>query len=125
MTDLIERPDGDASLEAAEGISVEPITQWDLFINRLRRHRLAMASAWFLLFVVFMSFVVGPVFSCPEGDTFCGAYKASTPALVGAFETNRNSIGIRDNKAMTGIGGYLSELAYYPLAAAGTFYQFL
>jgi peptide/nickel transport system permease protein len=35
-------------IAAAEGISVEPITQWDLFSTRLRRHRLAMVATIFL-----------------------------------------------------------------------------
>ncbi|MCJ7780857.1 MAG: hypothetical protein MUQ27_08515, partial [Acidimicrobiia bacterium] len=32
-------------LTETEGMAVEPITQWDLFWTRLRRHRLAMVSA--------------------------------------------------------------------------------
>jgi peptide/nickel transport system permease protein len=36
----------------AEGMSVEPITQWDLFSTRLRRHRLAMLATVFLLFLL-------------------------------------------------------------------------
>lgn len=36
----------------AEGISVEPITQWDLFWARLRRHRLAMIATVFLVVLV-------------------------------------------------------------------------
>ena len=47
MTDLVDRPGGGTSDEA-EGLAVEPITQWDLFTARLRRHRLAMASVVFL-----------------------------------------------------------------------------
>jgi len=82
MTDTVERPD-DAGLDAAEGISVEPITQWDLFINRLRRHRPAMVSAWFLAAVMFVSFVAGPIITCPKGITQpeCGSYEASSLAL--------------------------------------------
>ena len=36
----------------AEGLSVEPITQWDLFWARLRRHRLAMVATVFLTLLV-------------------------------------------------------------------------
>jgi peptide/nickel transport system permease protein len=36
----------------AEGISVEPVTQWDLFWARLRRHRLAMVAVVFLTILV-------------------------------------------------------------------------
>ncbi len=36
----------------AEGMSVEPVTQWDLFSTRLRRHRLAMTAAVYLTFLV-------------------------------------------------------------------------
>ncbi len=39
-------------LDEAEGISVEPITQWDLFSTRLRRHRLAMLATFFVAFIV-------------------------------------------------------------------------
>jgi peptide/nickel transport system permease protein len=42
------RPIAGVALAEAEGIAVEPITQWDLFSTRLRRHRLAMASSIFL-----------------------------------------------------------------------------
>ena len=37
-----------APSDESEGISVEPVTQWDLFWARLRRHRLAMISSVFL-----------------------------------------------------------------------------
>ena len=36
----------------AEGISVEPVTQWDLFWARLRRHRLATVAVVFLPILV-------------------------------------------------------------------------
>lgn len=85
MTDTVERPDGEAALDATEGISVEPVTQWDLFIARLRRHRLAMISAWFLAFVMFVSFFAGPLITCPQSEPYCGNYKASTLALFIGF----------------------------------------
>ena len=40
------------SIDEAEGMAVEPITQWDLFSTRLRRHRLAMVATIFLGFLV-------------------------------------------------------------------------
>ncbi|MFH1104535.1 MAG: ABC transporter permease [Actinomycetota bacterium] len=43
------------SLDLAEGISVEPLTQWKLFRTRFVRHRLAMAS------VVVLGIIVGAV----------------------------------------------------------------
>lgn len=45
------------SLDEAEGISHEPVTQWDLFSTRLRRHRLAMIATIFLilLFIVVLA----------------------------------------------------------------------
>ncbi|MGI9585729.1 MAG: ABC transporter permease [Acidimicrobiia bacterium] len=46
-TALVEESRG-ALTGDAEGISVEPITQWDLFWARLRRHRLAMIATVFL-----------------------------------------------------------------------------
>lgn len=36
----------------AEGIGVEPVTQWDLFSTRLRRHRLAMIATIFLILLL-------------------------------------------------------------------------
>ncbi len=54
MTDIeynLESEEPELALEA-EGLSVEPITQWDLFSARLRRHRLAMLSALFLALLV-------------------------------------------------------------------------
>lgn len=42
----------DVDLAAAEGLAVEPITQWDLFSTRLRRHRLAMVATVFMGFLV-------------------------------------------------------------------------
>ena len=48
----VEEPDQSLTLEAAEGMAVEPITQWDLFWTRLRRHRLAMLSAGVLVILV-------------------------------------------------------------------------
>ncbi|HEX9978461.1 MAG TPA: ABC transporter permease [Acidimicrobiia bacterium] len=45
----------DRSLDLAEGISVEPLTQWRLFRTRFVRHRLAMVS------VVVLGIIVGAV----------------------------------------------------------------
>jgi peptide/nickel transport system permease protein len=39
-------------LDQAEGMSVEPVTQWKLFWTRFRRHRLAMVSAVVLTLIV-------------------------------------------------------------------------
>jgi peptide/nickel transport system permease protein len=44
-----------AALDAAEGMAVEPITQWQLFWSRFTRHRLAMASGMALLVIVFLA----------------------------------------------------------------------
>ncbi len=57
MTDLDTRPPeppgGPLILsDEAEGIAVEPITQWKLFWSRFRRHRLAMISALVLTIIV-------------------------------------------------------------------------
>lgn len=38
--------------DEALGLAVEPVTQWDLFSSRLRRHRLAMISTVFLLLLM-------------------------------------------------------------------------
>lgn len=52
-----EAPPSPVALEEAEGISVEPITQWDLFSARLRRHRLAMLATIFLAGLVLIVLV--------------------------------------------------------------------
>ncbi len=70
MTDLMSRPEGGAN-DDAEGMAVEPITQWDLFIARLRRHRLAMLSTIFLFVVIVISFIIGPLLSCDKGAVEC------------------------------------------------------
>ena len=53
MTDPSTEPSAAAvDLAEAEGMAIEPITQWDLFSTRLRRHRLAMAATVFLGFLI-------------------------------------------------------------------------
>ncbi len=50
MTD--NQPDGSLTTDeiaATEGMAIEPVTQWNLFSTRLRRHKLAMISTVFLL----------------------------------------------------------------------------
>ncbi len=66
--------DGHSELiDSLEGIAVEPITQWDLFWTRLRRHRLAMISAGFLLVIVLIA-LAAPLMTCAAGveNQFCG-----------------------------------------------------
>jgi len=48
-----------ALLDEAEGMSVEPVTQWKLFWTRFRRHRLAMFSLIVLLIIV-MAAILAP-----------------------------------------------------------------
>jgi peptide/nickel transport system permease protein len=62
----------EAVLDAAEGISVEPITQWDLFVTRLRRHQLATIAFFYMSFVGFVA-LMAPLFTCEKNDTFCGS----------------------------------------------------
>ena len=71
MTDLQNRSGDPGGDDAAEGLAVEPITQWDLFTARMRRHRLAMLSTVFLFVVVFISFVAAPLLKCDKGATEC------------------------------------------------------
>ncbi len=53
MTDPSNEPSTVAvDIAEAEGMAIEPITQWDLFSTRLRRHRLAMVATVFLGFLV-------------------------------------------------------------------------
>jgi len=60
MTDTTKHPPGIedgssvdyAALDEAEGLAVEPVTQWKLFWGRFTRHRLAMVSAGILLFMI-------------------------------------------------------------------------
>jgi peptide/nickel transport system permease protein len=81
MTEL--GPAGENALEAAEGISAEPITQWDLFVSRLRRHRIAMYASFYLGFVAFVA-LMAPLFTCPKDETFCGRgpIEMSFPTLL-------------------------------------------
>ncbi len=60
-------------IDAVEGLAIEPVTQWDLFWSRLRRHRFAMLSAGFLVVVTIIA-LAAPLFTCPPGDAnqFCG-----------------------------------------------------
>ncbi len=69
-----DQPHGLRELEAREGISVEPVTQWDLFWTRLRRHRLAMISAVFLAGMILIA-ILAPLITCPAGreNQYCGA----------------------------------------------------
>ena len=62
MTDRNPPPgDGYTALDAAEGLTVEPVTQWQLFRTRFVRHRLAMLAAIvlgiILLLAVFADFL--------------------------------------------------------------------
>jgi peptide/nickel transport system permease protein len=50
MTDLEPKPSYTA-LDLAEGMAVEPLTQWKLFTRRLRSHRLAMVAVFVLAFI--------------------------------------------------------------------------
>ena len=47
-----EEPGESPFLGETEGMAIEPITQWDMFWTRLRRHRLAMISAGVMVFLV-------------------------------------------------------------------------
>jgi peptide/nickel transport system permease protein len=69
MTD--REPAGEAALDVAEGISAEPITQWDLFVTRLRRHRLATIAFFYMSFIAYVA-LMAPLFTCEKNDTFCG-----------------------------------------------------
>ena len=59
MTDRPLPPESDAAmlraLDEAEGMSVEPITQWKLFRVRFARHRLAMLASGLLLVLVVLA----------------------------------------------------------------------
>ncbi len=58
--------------DVAEGISAEPITQWDLFVTRLRRHRLATIAFFYMSFIGFAA-LTAPLYTCAKNDTFCGS----------------------------------------------------
>lgn len=65
-------PSDELVLDAAEGISAEPITQWDLFVTRLRRHRLAMIAFFYMAFIAYVA-LMAPLFTCEKGDIQCGS----------------------------------------------------
>ena len=64
-------PSDELALDSAEGISAEPITQWDLFSTRLRRHRMATIAFFYMSFIGFVA-LMAPLFTCEKNDTFCG-----------------------------------------------------
>jgi peptide/nickel transport system permease protein len=83
------------ALDAAEGIAIEPITQWDLFWTRLKRHRFAMISAWFLIAIVIIA-LISPLFTCPPGDDyqFCGKLLEHPSEQLENPETGRLFVNI-------------------------------
>ena len=54
---MIQNDGVGVELLEAEGMAVEPVTQWDLFSTRLRRHRLAMIATLFLMFLLVLVLV--------------------------------------------------------------------
>lgn len=77
MTDRVD----ESALDAAEGISAEPITQWDLFVTRLRRHRLATIAFFYMSFIAFVA-LMAPLFTCEKNDTFCGSVPVEMSGLT-------------------------------------------
>lgn len=59
------------TIEEFEGMAVEPVTQWQLFSTRLRRHRLAMVSGVILLLIGLIA-LTAPLFTCPNNEPDCG-----------------------------------------------------
>jgi len=55
MTDRVDQNLEYQALDEAEGMSVEPVTQWKLFKTRFTRHRLAMAASIVLGIIVLMA----------------------------------------------------------------------
>ena len=56
MTDRTPRePSSAAALDEIEGLSVEPVSQWQLFRTRFVRHRLAMLAAGVLSIIVLLA----------------------------------------------------------------------
>jgi peptide/nickel transport system permease protein len=90
--DLAPNPDG-VDLIAAEGVAIEPITQWDLFSTRLRRHKLAMIAT------VFMGFLTLIVLLAPAMQS-AGMIDPPTRSLVdsnGRILRNIEPRGASDN----------------------------
>ena len=86
-----QTPDDILLADEAEGMSVEPVTQWKLFWSRFRRHRLAMISATVLLLIVlsaiFMSssfFSTRPTFQS-RFSHMASAARLCRSRLVGSF----------------------------------------
>jgi len=77
-------PSDELVLDAAEGISAEPVTQWDLFVTRLRRHRLAMIAFFYMSFIAYVA-LMAPLFTCPKGETFCGVSPVEMSLLTTIF----------------------------------------
>lgn len=68
---MSDRGDSPATLDVVEGMSVEPVSQWDLFRTRLARHKQARIAAIFLG-VLFAVVFAAPLVTCGEREAYCG-----------------------------------------------------
>lgn len=108
-------PSDELVLDAAEGISAEPITQWDLFVSRLRRHQLATIAFFYMSFIAYVA-MMAPLFTCEKNDTFCGSgpirMSALTTLLIVAIAVGAAYLAFRSFRSkLRGAGAALAFVA--------------
>jgi len=90
-------------LAEAEGMSVDPVTQWDLFSTRLRRHRLAMLATAFLLFLVILVLVAPALRSAGWIDSPAQSLVDGNGRLMRNIEPRASSNGVFYDTVVDGV----------------------
>jgi len=97
--------DGAASVDLAEaeGMSVDPVTQWDLFSTRLRRHRLAMLATAYLAFLIILVLVAPALRSAGWIDDPAQSLIDGNGRLMRNIEPRGSSDGVFYDSVVDGV----------------------
>ncbi|MFV2000613.1 MAG: ABC transporter permease [Acidimicrobiia bacterium] len=97
--------DGAASVDLAEaeGMSVDPVTQWDLFSTRLRRHRLAMLATAYLAFLIILVLVAPALRSAGWIDDPAQSLIDGNGRLMRNIEPRGSSDGVFYDRVVDGV----------------------